>query len=85
MIALLAAVPGETVLIREAIEDSGRESVNGMVMLTGRIHGHDVCLTHGGVGKAAAAWRSATWPSPTRRFSATRGLPRPAALLILPP
>ena len=55
MIALLAAVPEETVLIREAIEDSGRESVDGMVVLTGRIHGQDVCLTHGGIGKAAAA------------------------------
>lgn len=55
MIALLAAVAEETVLTREILEDPGRESVNGMAMLTGRIHGQDVCLTHGGIGKAAAA------------------------------
>jgi len=55
MIALLAAVPEETVLIRELLEDPGRESVNGLAMLTGRVYGQDVCLTHGGIGKAAAA------------------------------
>src|SRR5210317_1580504 len=55
MIALLAAVPEETVLITEILQDPGRESVNGLAMLTGRIHGLDVCLTHGGIGKAAAA------------------------------
>jgi futalosine hydrolase len=55
MIALLAAVPEETVLVREALKASDQESVNGMVMLTGRIHGQDVCLSHGGIGKAAAA------------------------------
>jgi len=55
MIALLAAVPEETVLISEILKDSGQESVDGMVMLTGRIHGQAVCLTHGGIGKAAAA------------------------------
>ena len=55
MIALLAAVAEETVLIREILEDSVRVSVDGMVVLTGRLHGQDVCLTHGGIGKAAAA------------------------------
>jgi len=55
MIALLAAVPEETVLITEILEDPGRESVNGLAMLTGRVYGQDVCLTHGGIGKAAAA------------------------------
>jgi len=55
MIALLAAVAEETALLRETLEGSVRETVHGMAMLTGRIHGQDVCLTHGGVGKAAAA------------------------------
>jgi len=55
MIALLAAIPEETVLIRQGMEDAAREPVSGMVMLSGRIHGQDVCLTHGGIGKAAAA------------------------------
>ena len=55
MIALLAAVAEETDLIRETLKDSAAETVNGMLMLTGRIHGLDVCLTHGGIGKAAAA------------------------------
>ena len=55
MIALLAAVAEETDLIRETLEDSAPETVNGMLMLTGRIHGQDVCLAHGGIGKAAAA------------------------------
>ncbi len=55
MIALLAAVAEETVLIREALEDSASETVNGMHLLNGRIHGQDVCLAHGGIGKAAAA------------------------------
>ena len=55
MIALLAAVPEETVLISEILKDSGQESVDGMVMLTGQIHSQAVCLAHGGIGKAAAA------------------------------
>jgi futalosine hydrolase len=55
MIALLAAVAEETDLIRETLKDSAAETVNGMLMLTGRIHDHVVCLTHGGIGKAAAA------------------------------
>ena len=55
MIALLAAVPEETVLFSEILKDSGQESVDGMVMLTGQIHSQAVCLTHGGIGKAAAA------------------------------
>mgnify|MGYP001814558075 FL=1 len=55
MIALLAAVAEETDLIRETLEDSAPETANGMLLLTGRIHGQDVCLAHGGIGKAAAA------------------------------
>ena len=55
MIALLAAVAEETVLIRETLSDAVPETGNGMLLLTGRIHGQDVCLAHGGIGKAAAA------------------------------
>ena len=55
MIALLAAVAEETVLIRETLSDAVTETGNGMLLLTGRIHGQDVCLAHGGIGKAAAA------------------------------
>lgn len=55
MIALLAAVAEETVLIREALEDSVPQTVHGMPLLSGRIHGQEVCLAHGGIGKAAAA------------------------------
>ena len=55
MIALLAAVAEETVLISKSLRDSVQESVDGMIMLSGQIHGQAVCLTHGGIGKAAAA------------------------------
>ena len=55
MIALLAAVAEETVLIRKTLSGSIPETVDGMLLLTGRIHGQDVCLAHGGIGKAAAA------------------------------
>lgn len=55
MIALLAAVAEETYLIRETIMDAVPETVNGMPFLSGRIHDRDVCLAHGGIGKAAAA------------------------------
>lgn len=55
MIALLAAVPEETTLIRAAIEDIDQASVNGIALLTGRISGIKVTLAHSGIGKAAAA------------------------------
>ena len=55
MIALLAAVAEETALIRETLKDAVTQTVDGMLLLTGRIHGQNVCLAHGGVGKAAAA------------------------------
>jgi len=60
MIALLAAVAEETVLIRANLQAPDRQSVDGMLMMTGRIHGQDVCLTHGGIGKAAAAAATVT-------------------------
>lgn len=55
MIALLAAVPEETALIRAAIEEGEQASVHGLTYLTGRISGIKVTLTHSGIGKAAAA------------------------------
>lgn len=55
MIALLAAVPDETRLLKKALEEIVEVSACGMTFLTGRLCGHSVCLTHGGVGKAAAA------------------------------
>ena len=55
MIALLAAGAEETALLRDTLEGSARELVHGMAMLTGQVHGQDVCLTHGGIGKAGAA------------------------------
>ena len=44
-IKIIPAAPEETVLIREAFEDSVPETVDGMPLLTGRIHGQEVCLT----------------------------------------
>jgi futalosine hydrolase len=55
MICLLAAVAEETGLIREALTGGVPQSVNGITLLTGRLSGHDVCLAHSGIGKAAAA------------------------------
>lgn len=55
MIALLAAVSEETRLLRDTLEATTEESAYGMTFLTGRLMGHEVCLTHGGIGKAAAA------------------------------
>ena len=55
MIALLAAVPEETALIRQQLEAPVRQAASGMHMLNGRIRGREVCLAHGGIGKAAAA------------------------------
>ncbi|NIQ11022.1 MAG: futalosine hydrolase, partial [Gammaproteobacteria bacterium] len=55
MIALLAAVPEETKLIRESLEDVQESKTAGLSLTTGAINGQQVCLTHSGVGKAAAA------------------------------
>lgn len=63
MIALLAAVPEETRLIRQSMQDIVQRSVNGLTVLTGKIAGHDICLTHSGIGKAAAAATAITLSS----------------------
>ena len=55
MIALLAAVSEETRLIRQSLQDFQQQPVNGITLMTGRIAGHEVCLAHSGIGKAAAA------------------------------
>lgn len=55
MIALLAAVPEETHLIRDAFAGCRRESVRGITVFSGSLCGHAVCLAHSGIGKAAAA------------------------------
>lgn len=55
MIALLAAVPDETDLIRQSVQDFAQESVDGITLITGKLGGHDICLAHSGIGKASAA------------------------------
>lgn len=60
MIALLAAVSEETRLIREAIEGLTQRSFMGVTIFSGRLCGHDVCLAHSGIGKAAAAATAVT-------------------------
>lgn len=55
MICLLAAVPGETTLIRESLEDCAQQSVHGIPVTTGTLCGHAIGLAHSGIGKAAAA------------------------------
>jgi futalosine hydrolase len=55
MIALLAAVPEETNLIRAALHDFAQESVNGVTLTSGTISGRKITLAHSGIGKAAAA------------------------------
>lgn len=55
MIALLAAVPAETRLIRRALEKREQRRANGLDLTFGTLHGVEVCLAHGGIGKAAAA------------------------------
>lgn len=55
MIALLAAVPEETTLIRAALQDCAQESVKGITLFTGTISGRKITMTHSGIGKAAAA------------------------------
>lgn len=55
MIALLAAVHEETHLLRQSLQDVQQRSVNGISVITGKLAGHEVCLAHSGIGKAAAA------------------------------
>src|SRR5210317_2057328 len=55
MIALLAAVPEETNLIRAALQDFAQESVHGIDLISGTISGKKITLAHSGIGKAAAA------------------------------
>ncbi len=55
MIALLAAVPEETNLIRQALQDVEQRLVNGITLMTGKLYGNNIYLTHSGIGKAAAA------------------------------
>ena len=60
MIALLAAVPEETHLIRQSIQDFQHHSVNGITFTTGKLAGQEICLAHSGIGKAAAAATAVT-------------------------
>ena len=55
MIALLAAVPEETHLIRQSLQDVEQRLVNGITLTTGNLYGNNIYLTHSGIGKAAAA------------------------------
>lgn len=55
MIALLAAVPQETELLRTRLRKPVEEVRDGLVMLRGELCGNDITLAHSGVGKAAAA------------------------------
>jgi futalosine hydrolase len=55
MIALLAAVPEETDLIRGSLKDSAQQSINGIDLISGKLSHHEICLAHSGIGKAAAA------------------------------
>ncbi len=55
MIALLAAVPEETNLIRAALQGFAQESVHGIALISGTISGRKVTLAHSGIGKASAA------------------------------
>jgi futalosine hydrolase len=55
MIALLAAVPEETRLIRAALSAPRRQRSYGLNVTVGALCGLEVALAHSGVGKAAAA------------------------------
>lgn len=55
MIALLAAVPEESLLLRQALKNREQRSLNGINVLTGKMSREDICLAHSGIGKAAAA------------------------------
>lgn len=60
MIALLAAVPEETHLVRQALQDLVQKSINGITLTTGKLSDTDICLAHSGIGKAAAAATAVT-------------------------
>jgi futalosine hydrolase len=60
MIALLAAVSAETHLIRQALQNFQQRSVDGINLITGKLAGHEICLAHSGIGKAAAAATAVT-------------------------
>lgn len=60
MIALLAAVPEETNLIRQSLHDFQHHSVHGITLMTGNLAGQEICLAHSGIGKAAAAATAVT-------------------------
>lgn len=66
MIALLTAVPDETRLIRQSLQDFAQKSVNGITLMVGKYANHDICLAHSGIGKAAAAAAAITLLSDTR-------------------
>ena len=55
MIALLAAVPAETHLIRQSLQGFQQQTVYGVTVMTGKLFDHELCLAHSGIGKAAAA------------------------------
>jgi len=60
MISLLAAVPQETSLIRDALQNTVQDNAQGLSFFRGQICGVDVCLTHSGIGKAASATAAIT-------------------------
>jgi futalosine hydrolase len=66
MIALLAAVPEETHLIRRSLQDYVQKSIHGITLVTGTLAGHDICLAHSGIGKASAAAAAITLLSNAR-------------------
>lgn len=66
MIALLAAVSVETDLLRQHIADATRTTTCGLDLLYGELCGVPVCLTIGGIGKAAAASSAITLISACR-------------------
>ena len=66
MIALLAAVSQETQLIRQSLRDFQQQSVNGITLMTGKLAGHKIYLSHSGIGKAAAAATAITMLSNNR-------------------
>jgi futalosine hydrolase len=55
MIALLAAVPLETELLRRGLAPCEVRRSHGYDLLCGTLGGRSVCLLHGGIGKANAA------------------------------
>lgn len=60
MIALLAAVPEETRLIRQSSYNLECREQHGLKFWLGNCCGVPICLTHSGIGKAAAAATATT-------------------------